>query len=457
MNFALEHLSDIEVAGLPKFKSHIAFVPCNKGVLSNRDKAGSLFKPDLLIMTLQDTYKHHKLDGPDAPRLSEFTSIIAETSTDGSFSWEEVLLAIEVKRTRAPGWLPLTKSKLKGGAVREKNKWSDAEPSDSQRTISISSATVASFKHSASTAGLDTGAEALSTKWQRTGKDPIKKIMRSLAVQAGMYAAEKFSDSFSISHVLNLLIENDKFWVSWTNREGPILSSAHSFFDELPLMLVLLLVLQRFGRRQWGHISKLATENLPVKLHPVNADGNLGEEEVKVNFDPDDKAHLTWALLSRATAVVALGTTETKPGADKSSKEIDKEWLAFQKAQSAYKEAYAKKVKSHNLVLKVSWPETSRTEEWRTIEHARTLDGEEFWKVFWDCVACHYRLWVNGIHHSDISLKNLMCGFSETGVPVGVLNDFDLATWVGCSTMNNDRMGTIPFMVINLLNSGLKS
>lgn len=227
MNFALEHLSDIEVAGLPKFKSHIAFVPCNKGVLSNRDKAGSLFKPDLLIMTLQDTYKHHKLDGPDAPRLSEFTSIIAETSTDGSFSWEEVLLAIEVKRTRAPGWLPLTKSKLKGGAVREKNKWSDAEPSDSQRTIckidrfisgyvhintsstAISSATVASFKHSASTAGLDTGAEALSTKWQRTGKDPIKKIMRSLAVQAGMYAAEKFSDSFSISHVLNLLIESE--------------------------------------------------------------------------------------------------------------------------------------------------------------------------------------------------------------------------------------------------------
>lgn len=64
---------------------------------------------------------------------------------------------------------------------------------------------------------------------------------------------------------------------------------------------------------------------------------------------------------------------------------------------------------------------------------------------------------MNGIHHSDISLKNLMCGFSETGVPVGVLNDFDLATWVGCSTMNNDRMGTIPFMVINLLNSGLKS
>jgi len=43
----------------------------------------------------------------------------------------------------------------------------------------------------------------------------------------------------------------------------------------------------------------------------------------------------------------------------------------------------------------------------------------------------------------------------KTGNPVGILNDFDLATWVGHSTTNNDRMGTIPFMAIDLLNGGL--
>ena len=41
------------------------------------------------------------------------------------------------------------------------------------------------------------------------------------------------------------------------------------------------------------------------------------------------------------------------------------------------------------------------------------------------------------------------------GIPVGVVNDFDLATWVNHSTTNNDRTGTIPFMAIDLLNGGL--
>jgi len=68
----------------------------------------------------------------------------------------------------------------------------------------------------------------------------------------------------------------------------------------------------------------------------------------------------------------------------------------------------------------------------------------------------HYRLWVNGIHHGDISFNNLMYDIaSETGEPVGVVNDFDLATWVDHSTTNNDRTGTIPFMAIDLLDGGL--
>ena len=68
----------------------------------------------------------------------------------------------------------------------------------------------------------------------------------------------------------------------------------------------------------------------------------------------------------------------------------------------------------------------------------------------------HYRLWVKGICHGDISLRNLMCDFpAGTGNPVGILNDFDLATWVGHRTTNNDRTGTIPFMALDLLDGGL--
>ena len=44
---------------------------------------------------------------------------------------------------------------------------------------------------------------------------------------------------------------------------------------------------------------------------------------------------------------------------------------------------------------------------------------------------------------------------SETNDLVGIVNDFDLATWVNHSTTNNDRTGTIPFMAIDLLDGGL--
>ena len=67
----------------------------------------------------------------------------------------------------------------------------------------------------------------------------------------------------------------------------------------------------------------------------------------------------------------------------------------------------------------------------------------------------HYRLWVNGIHHGDISCNNLMYDTSKANEPVGVVNDFDLATWVEHQTTNNDRTGTIPFMAIDLLDGGL--
>jgi hypothetical protein len=49
-----------------------------------------------------------------------------------------------------------------------------------------------------------------------------------------------------------------------------------------------------------------------------------------------------------------------------------------------------------------------------------------------------------------------MYDIDEAGEPVGVVNDFDLATWVDHSTANNDRTGTIPFMAIDLLDGGLK-
>jgi len=272
-------------------------------------------------------------------------------------------------------------------------------------------------------------------------------------------------------------------------------------------MLVLLLVLQRFGRRQWGWISELTAEDHSVLLHPINANGTLGENKVGINFHPEDKVHSSWTLLGRATNVVGAsrkgegynattkgehtevhrevrddaagtasrkdsedihraqggevgsvgdndvagtGTTEIDPGytADgEADEELREELDPYSQAREEYQKARDKTIKAHNLVLKVSWPETSRSEEWKVIRHAQTLgkddkfikghipevkyardlgrysthyirnflgiqpegcpgtrtlrlivmnrlrpiydlDGEPFWKVFWQCVAC---------------------------------------------------------------------
>ena len=224
-------------------------------------------------------------------------------------------------------------------------------------------------------------------------------------------------------------------------------------------------------------------------MHPVNPDGTLSEDEVDIDFDPDNKVHSSWALLGRATTVLGAKrhggdnngaaegehtenvanpivkdhediriskvqdsevTSSVKEGAGASNGADEKlrhEWDAFYEARDKYRKVFAKAIKSHDLVLKVSWPETSRVEEWKIIKRAHTLskedkfirghipevryardlgrystqhirtflslqddgstgtrtlrlivmnrlrpifdlDGEEFWNVFWQCVAC---------------------------------------------------------------------
>jgi hypothetical protein len=273
-------------------------------------------------------------------------------------------------------------------------------------------------------------------------------------------------------------------------------------------MLVLLLVLQRFGRRQWGWVSELNMENCTVSLLPVNPDGTLGGDEIDVNFYPEDKVHSSWTLVGRATTVVGAnrdGEANSEVvegecaearcdgegdsvvggvsgGGSKGSQRIKGEfdqdvgsieddngpsgtdttgrdpsnavdpavaeaWRVYNQARDAYRITYGNIIKAHDLVLKVSWPETSRPEEWKIIGHAQALgqtdkfirrhipevkyakdlghystqhirgflglqpdgyagtrtlrlivmnrlrpiydlDGEHFWKAFWECVAC---------------------------------------------------------------------
>ena len=205
-------------------------------------------------------------------------------------------------------------------------------------------------------------------------------------------------------------LPDDSLWVSWIDREGVIVSSRIGLFEHLPLVLVLLLVLQRFGRRQWGDILELASEKHSVLLHPVIEDGTLGTEEASVEFHPEDKVHSGWSVLGRATTVIGASTGrkgnggrakeghigargETEDDIAENTAKKDHEELktdevtlnagdargeggeqgALDQARDAYRRACEDIIKDHDLILKIYWPETSRIREWEIIAHARTL------------------------------------------------------------------------------------
>jgi len=100
MNHALEHLSEVQVDGLPEFKTPIVFVPCNRNVSSDRGLPGTAFKPDLAITTLEDARELYGLNELDAPKVSEFIGKISNGSPISSIGWRTILSAVEMKRKR---------------------------------------------------------------------------------------------------------------------------------------------------------------------------------------------------------------------------------------------------------------------------------------------------------------------------------------------------------------------
>jgi len=72
-----------------------------------------------------------------------------------------------------------------------------------------SSATLISTKRTASAARMDSGAGTSGKKRRLVQKNSAREATQSLATQVGTYAAEKLSDTFSVSHVLNLLVRSE--------------------------------------------------------------------------------------------------------------------------------------------------------------------------------------------------------------------------------------------------------
>ncbi|KIK91783.1 hypothetical protein PAXRUDRAFT_13600 [Paxillus rubicundulus Ve08.2h10] len=64
---------------------------------------------------------------------------------------------------------------------------------------------------------------------------------------------------------------------------------------------------------------------------------------------------------------------------------------------------------------------------------------------------CHYCLWKAGIHHHDVSCRDLMY-YRVNDKVVGMLNGYDLASLASRhNPLGNKQTGTMLFMAINLL------
>ena len=138
LNHALEELSGVQANGLPEFKSHIAFVPCDTGVQSGRELPGSSFKPDVALMSIQDARELHRLDRVDGPKVSRLIDEIAEKRIPCSTSWSTILSAVEVKRkSDMSGWASLRafgQQDRKVGTIRDADQCLDRKLDDSGPT-----------------------------------------------------------------------------------------------------------------------------------------------------------------------------------------------------------------------------------------------------------------------------------------------------------------------------------
>jgi len=127
LNCALEQLANIQVNGLPEFKAHIVFVPCNNDIPPDCDDDDDDDDDDdspeislkfiVAMMSLEYAYKLHNLDNLDAPKISQFIDGIKESPSCFT-SWKNVLSVVEMERKKGhPGWPPVEAFKYRHGQV----------------------------------------------------------------------------------------------------------------------------------------------------------------------------------------------------------------------------------------------------------------------------------------------------------------------------------------------------
>ncbi|KAJ7217141.1 hypothetical protein GGX14DRAFT_358417, partial [Mycena pura] len=296
-------------------------------------------------------------------------------------------------------------------------------------------------------------------------------------------------------------------WIWYYDREGCIQTTGIDFTQDLPRLIVLLFAFQRFELKHWGFhpdldvlareihrpnlspelLQKFLTEDAPASGNSdlsINATINLEDaKSVRLDFRTRRPIHRRHGLCGQATQVFSVSKI-LKTGDDLP-------------------------VEAERFILKAYWPDVARLPEHKVIEAAYNAcsqdpdvvnhlpyvfgsrDDEEFdtalirtalaiepssrgrvlrlivfeelyrlqdqptseigMTMTLQAIKCHYALWTKDIHHTDISLDNIMVRHRRKTLRLGVVNDWDLASTPASSPGILERTGTIPFMHPELL------
>ncbi|KAF9487966.1 hypothetical protein BDN71DRAFT_551275 [Pleurotus eryngii] len=296
------------------------------------------------------------------------------------------------------------------------------------------------------------------------------------------------SQNPGIQHTINLLHIDDCLFIWYFDREGIVRSNGISFVADFPRALVLMALFQRFTPEDWG---RNETFNCPP--HTTSLNVSLDDPLFRDKYNPhnfqgleikcSDEDYLSprpRCLGGRATRVLPC-EPKLKDGARSIESLIVK--ISHPEARRTHEGKTMKGIR--NIANKYDTSMTGHLPEllyyadvrgtdtgrirslvgqpgngyrimrilaMKRLEKITSLDAPSFIRAWLDAVTCHAFLWKHGVEHGDPSLYNIMC-HPETHR--GVLTDFDLSIlqWEarvpGC-----DRMGTVPFMALELLKDG---
>ncbi|KAJ2921216.1 hypothetical protein H1R20_g15874, partial [Candolleomyces eurysporus] len=311
-------------------------------------------------------------------------------------------------------------------------------------------------------------------------------------MQCGFYGVELLRSKWDRTHAIVMLLEDERLSLRWHDAQGCIGTESIDIIAQLPLLVVMILLFQRFGKQMRGN----AGWTLQGKV-----DGK------DLEYALPDHARSGWEMKGRrlvvATPLVPGDPAEPAPAATHRTRRV------VGKKEPALK-------RSEDLFFKLSWREETRDNEAHIIETAKerakyylkeragdvlnhlpdikhsksdllfstgfirelldinkdgarvpsfmlsqklhsldTVKPTDIVARLWEIIRCHYLLWQIGIAHGDISYWNLMVRNTGNGT-YGVVNDFDLAAIMtpgqqSPTKQGFERTGTKPFMSLVLL------